>query len=62
MGGGTFGNHTPLAEFNVWADPEAAWSATGPVSRVLPLSSGSMAMPSNQEDQLSLRCPSTRIS
>lgn len=24
MGGGTFGNRAPLAEFNVWADPEAA--------------------------------------
>lgn len=24
MGGGTFGNRTPLGEFNVWADPEAA--------------------------------------
>jgi inosine-uridine nucleoside N-ribohydrolase len=24
MGGGTFGNATPAAEFNVWADPEAA--------------------------------------
>jgi inosine-uridine nucleoside N-ribohydrolase len=24
MGGGTFGNRAPVAEFNVWADPEAA--------------------------------------
>jgi inosine-uridine nucleoside N-ribohydrolase len=24
MGGGTFGNREPVAEFNVWADPEAA--------------------------------------
>ena len=24
MGGGTFGNATPAAEFNIWADPEAA--------------------------------------
>ena len=24
MGGGTFGNRTPTAEFNIWGDPEAA--------------------------------------
>ncbi len=24
MGGGTFGNRTPMGEFNIWADPEAA--------------------------------------
>ncbi|MDC3402411.1 nucleoside hydrolase [bacterium] len=24
MGGGTFGNRTPVGEFNIWADPEAA--------------------------------------
>jgi inosine-uridine nucleoside N-ribohydrolase len=24
MGGGTFGNRRPVAEFNIWADPEAA--------------------------------------
>lgn len=24
MGGGTFGNHSPVGEFNIWADPEAA--------------------------------------
>ena len=24
MGGGTFGNRTSTAEFNIWADPEAA--------------------------------------
>src|SRR5262249_29688880 len=24
MGGGTFGNRTALAEFNIWADPESA--------------------------------------
>jgi len=29
MGGGTFGNRTALAEFNIWADPEAAAAAFG---------------------------------
>ena len=24
MGGGTFGNRTAVAEYNIWADPEAA--------------------------------------
>ena len=24
MGGGSFGNRTAVAEFNIWADPEAA--------------------------------------
>ena len=24
MGGGTFGNRSATAEFNIWADPEAA--------------------------------------
>jgi inosine-uridine nucleoside N-ribohydrolase len=29
MGGGTFGNRRPLAEFNIWADPEAAAAVYG---------------------------------
>jgi len=29
MGGGTFGNRTALAEFNIWADPEAAAAVYG---------------------------------
>jgi len=29
MGGGTFGNRTALAEFNIWADPEAAAAVFG---------------------------------
>jgi inosine-uridine nucleoside N-ribohydrolase len=34
MGGGTYGNRSPLAEFNIWADPEAAavvFEHAGPV-------------------------------
>ncbi len=29
MGGGTFGNRSPVAEFNIWADPEAAAAVFG---------------------------------
>jgi inosine-uridine nucleoside N-ribohydrolase len=29
MGGGTFGNRQPVAEFNIWADPEAAEIVVG---------------------------------
>ena len=29
MGGGTFGNRTAVAEFNIWADPEAAAAVYG---------------------------------
>ncbi|MGD9999970.1 MAG: nucleoside hydrolase, partial [Ilumatobacteraceae bacterium] len=29
MGGGTVGNRTPVAEFNIWADPEAAAAVFG---------------------------------
>ena len=33
MGGGTFGNRTPVAEFNIWADPEAAASCSATAAR-----------------------------
>ncbi len=29
MGGGSFGNRSPVAEFNIWADPEAAAAVYG---------------------------------
>ena len=29
MGGGTFGNRSAVAEFNIWADPEAAAAVFG---------------------------------
>jgi len=29
MGGGSFGNRSPVAEFNIWADPEAAAAVFG---------------------------------
>jgi inosine-uridine nucleoside N-ribohydrolase len=34
MGGGTFGNRTPAAEFNIWADPEAAAAVFGCGARI----------------------------
>ena len=35
MGGGTFGNRSSMAEFNIWADPEAASIVFGAPTRIV---------------------------
>lgn len=61
MGGGTFGNRTPLAEFNIWADPEAAAIVFGsglPVTMAgLDLTHQFLVTPERIDDVAAIRTP-----